>query len=138
MYCRQPRSQRQGVHANAVGVQQRVGTDVKCIRVGLDERVERRCDVLRPSHFGYSDLKAKLAGRCLGFAHLRQGGGIVGIRQDRQSAQTGHNFTQELEFLPTGIRYLIRQAGDVARVVAPDSPPSQSLRDPSRPRTQSG
>jgi hypothetical protein len=100
VYCPQPRSQRQSVDANAVGIQERVGTDVKYIRVGLDERVERRCDVLRPSHFGCSDLKAKLAARCPGFDHIQQNGGNAGIRQDRQSAQTGHNLAQEFDFFP--------------------------------------
>ena len=92
---------------------ERVRTKVKCIHA-LPERLERRCDVLRSPDFGCGDLKAELAGRCLGLAHFHYRGGIADIGHDRQPAKVGDGLAQEFECLAGSIRCLVRQPSDVA------------------------
>ena len=103
VHRRQSRGQRQGVDANAVGVHERVDTDIKCIRAAL-ERVEGGRDVLRSPDFGCGDLKAERAGRCLSLAHVQHGGGIAHIGHDRQPAKTGYSLAQKFEFLASQYR----------------------------------
>ena len=92
---------------------ERVRTKVKCIHA-LPERLERRCDVLRSPDFGCGDLKAELAGRCLGLAHFHYRGGIADIGHDRQPAKIGDGLAQKFDFLAGSIRCLVRETSDVA------------------------
>jgi len=113
VHRRQSRAHRQNVDANPVRVQERVGTKIKCIRA-VPEGLEGRYDILSSPDFGCSDPKAEPAGRCLSLAHIQHGAGIARINHDRQPAKTGYDLTQELEFLATSVRHLVRQTGDVA------------------------
>ena len=106
-------SQCQCVDTNPVGVYERVGTDIKCIRTAL-ERVEGGRDILNSPDFRYGDLKAQRAGRCLNLAYLQHNSGIVDLPHNPQPAKTGNNLAQEFESLATSIRYQLRQTGDVA------------------------
>jgi hypothetical protein len=113
LHRRQSRAHRQDVDAGPIGVHERVGTKIKCIRAVL-ERLEGGCDVLRSPDFGCSDLKAERAGRCLDLAYFQHRGGIAHISHDRQPAKTGYGLAQQFEFLASSIRILVRQTGDVA------------------------
>ena len=136
VHRRQSRAHRQDVDAGPVGVHERVGTKIKCIRAVL-ERLEGGCDVLRSPDFGCSDLKAERAGRCLDLAHLQHGGGIAHISHDRQPAKTGYDLAQQFEFLASSIRCLVRQTGDVAARSRQNSRPSRVRPGPTPPRTRS-
>src|SRR5262249_61188226 len=103
---RRSRAKGQDIDASPVGVNGRIRTKVKCIRA-LPERLERRCDVLRPPDFGCSDLKAELAGDRLGLAHFQYGGAIADMRHDRQPAKIGYDLSQQFKFLPDRITYLL-------------------------------
>src|SRR5262249_5505382 len=95
----------QDVDAMPIGVHERVRTKVKCIRA-LPERLERRCDVLCSPDFGCSDLKAELAGSCLGLAHVQYRGGIANISHDCLTAEIGYGLPQGIKFLSHSIPYL--------------------------------
>src|SRR5262245_48165781 len=77
MHRRQSHAHGQDVDASPIGVHERVRTKVKCIHA-LPERLERRCNVLRLPDFGWSDLNAELAGRCLGLTHFQYRSPITG------------------------------------------------------------
>src|SRR5215472_9319459 len=67
--CRQPRTERQRKNSSAVGGNESILRDVKCIRLGL-ERLEGGTDILRSSNFEWRDFEAERASRSLNLAHL--------------------------------------------------------------------
>ena len=83
VHRRQSRPQRQDVDTNAVGDDERVATDVECVRAG-SERVQTGRDILRSLDFRFNGFEPEHAGRCLNLAHIQRGGGIADISDDRQ------------------------------------------------------
>ena len=71
---RQPRAERKRDDARAVGGNERIGHDVKCVRLGL-ERLEGGSDILRSPDFEWRDFEAERASRGLNLAHLQHGWG---------------------------------------------------------------
>ena len=98
---------------NAVGVHERVGTDIKSFRATL-ERLEGGNGILGSPDFKFGDFKAEGAGRALHLVHFKHCGGIANIGHDTQLAKTGNNLAQMFEPLANEIGLLCRQAGDVA------------------------
>jgi len=89
---RQPRAERKRDNARAVGGNESIDHDVKCVRLGVERR-ERGSDILSSPDFERCDFDAERASRCRNLAHLQRGGGIADIGYDRQAAETGDDFT---------------------------------------------
>ncbi len=70
--------------------------DIKSVRLTF-VRLEHEPDVMRFPDFEHYDFKTKGAGGCMDLTRLFHSRGIAGIEQDRQSAEAGHNLTQEFE-----------------------------------------
>ena len=110
---RQSRAERKRDDARAVGGNERIDHNIKCVRLAL-ERLEGGRDILRSPDFECGDFEAERAGRGLDLAHLQHGCGIADIGHDRQPAEAGDNLAQEFEPLAGKIGRLDRQSGDVA------------------------
>src|SRR5215831_149321 len=82
----QSRDVGQGVDANPINVQERIGSNIKRLRA-VFESLEGRRDILGALDFKGNDFEAKCAGGCLNLAHFDTGGGVANICQDRQPAQ---------------------------------------------------
>ena len=110
---RKPRAERKRDDARAVGDNECIAHDVKCVRLGL-ERLEGGSDILRSPDFEWRDFEAERASRGLNLAHLQHGLGIANICHDCQPAEPGDNLAQKFESLAGKIGRLDRQSSDVA------------------------
>ena len=110
---RQSRAERKRDDASAVGVNECIAHNVKCVRLCL-ERLEGGSNILCSPDFEWRDFDAERASRGLNLAHLQHGLGIANIDHDCQPAEPGDNLTQEFEPLAGKIGRLDRQSSDVA------------------------
>src|SRR5262249_51582300 len=110
---RQPQDKPQGDDTYAIGVYERIATDVKCVRAPF-KRVEHWRDVRRSLNFECGYLVSKLARSRLDLPNFQNGNGIPSIGHDRQPMEAGNNLAQEFEPLVSKIDLLKRQSGDVA------------------------
>ena len=69
---RQPRAERKRDNARAVGGNESIDHDVKCVRLGVERR-ERGSDILCSPDLKRRDFEAERAGRRLNLAHLQHG-----------------------------------------------------------------
>ena len=76
--CRQPRAERKCEDARAVGVNESVPHNVKCVRLGL-EGIERGSNVLSAPDFKWRELEAERPGFGLNLTHLHNGLEIADI-----------------------------------------------------------
>src|SRR5271170_5406834 len=100
-------------NARAVGGNESIVHDVKCISFGF-ERLEGRRNILFSPNLVWRDFEAERASSGLSLAALLHGCGIAGIKHDCQPAQTGNSLTQKFEPLAGNIGRLERQSSDVA------------------------
>src|SRR5450631_4402155 len=105
--CRQPRAERKRDDARAVGVNECIVHDVKCVRLGF-ERVKGWSDILRSVNCEWRDVNAESTSGGLNLAHLQHGLGIVKINHDYQPAKPGDDLTQDFEPLAGNIGCLDR------------------------------
>ena len=109
----EPRAARKRGDAHAVGGNESIVHDVKCVSFGL-ERLEGGRNILCSPDSVRRNFEADRAGHGLSLAALFHGCGIAGIKHDCQPAQTGNSLTQKFEPLAGNIGRLERQSSDVA------------------------
>jgi hypothetical protein len=68
---------------------------------------------LRTPDFDRERLQAQRSRPIANVHHVEHGGATIGIRYNREPAEAGDNFAQELESFGSCISLLDRQAGDV-------------------------
>jgi hypothetical protein len=95
-----------------VGDHERVANNIECVRP-IPKCLECRRNIVAAPDFEIRRIEAQSTRRGLNLRHFQRGGGILDVRRDRQPAQTGHDFTQELDAFTGDICRLKRQPGDV-------------------------
>src|SRR5262245_1904588 len=98
---------------NLVGDGERFTNNIKGLRAPI-KRLEGGRDIPRLPDFQRDRLDAERAGRGLDLIQFPHARWIVGIGDDRQLAETGHDLAQEFQALARKLGRRKRQAGDVA------------------------
>src|SRR5262245_4828322 len=113
VHCRHSGGQGQSLDLNLVRGCPRTGNNVQGVGAAL-ERLKNGQNIFRPLEVWYDDFQPERAGRCLNLMHLQCVRRIVGISQERQSAEARENFSQEFKSLTREFRGLECKTSDVA------------------------
>src|SRR5215831_2531858 len=110
---REPRTRRKCEYACTIGGNEPIDHHVKCVGLSL-ECLEGGRDIFCSPNFKFDHFDTELAGCSLNLTHFQYRLAKINIRQDRQTAQSGDDFVQDLEPPAREIDPLVRQTGDVA------------------------
>ena len=101
------------VDSDAQRIGEKVGADIEALDIVL-EHVEGGRNVPAAADFGGDGGEAKRASGACHLGAIQHGGRIVGIDNDSQPPQAGHDFVQQFEPLGGDLRLLVGQTGDVS------------------------